>query len=210
MISVVPANDEITTAAPLSPMPLEEYNASGACRRVSFRTTEIERREIASLAESYLVVDDDEDETDEWCDICKRRAAGCCDNKPLILQVDTVVVDEVEEDEEEDSDRGLELKTSLERQTRKFTILKSIVRNQRKCSPEQLAMLARVCNKWAAAAAKVQAELDYQQVYRQSSRNSPTISLPDMATYLMPFKQKRPSDDEEQDINQRRVRCRIN
>jgi hypothetical protein len=188
-MNVVPANDEIATAAPLSPAPFDEYNASGACRRVSFRTNEIEQRELASLAESYLVVDDGEDETDEW--------------------EDTVDVDE-EEDEEEDAGRGFELKTSLERQTRKFTILKSIVRNQRKCSSEQLAMLARVCNKWAAAAAKLQASLDYQQVYRQSSRNSPSICLPDMAKYPMPFKQKRPADDEEQDINQRRVRCRIN
>jgi hypothetical protein len=206
MATVVPENDGIA-GSPSSP-PIDEYNDSVACRRVSFRTHEVEQRDIASLAECYLGGDDDEGETDEGCTICKQRAARCRDNEPFLLQLD---VDEEGESDEEDTDRGLELQTSLERQTRKFTILKSIVGNQRKCNPQQLASLARICNKWAAAAAKVQAELDYQHVYQSASRNSlSSTCLPDMAAYQLPFKQKRPSGDEEQDVSQRRVCCRIN
>ena len=214
-MNVVPTDDRAIEASLLAVATLDEYltDMATAPRRVSFRTSEIEQRQIASLflAKSSLVADDDDDEGEahESSDVCEHGAAAvaCCDNNKPLLQNIILAEEEEEEEDEQDTDRGFELKTSLERQTRKFTILKSIVKSQHKCSPERLAMLARVCNKWAAEAAMAQGELDFQHVYQTTTTIS-KHSLPNMSGFPLPFRKKRSAEDNE-DPTARRVRSRI-
>ena len=101
---------------------------------------------------------------------------------------------------EEDTDRGLELKTSKERQQRKFVVLKCLLKYQHQCqTPEQLAHIARICNRWATDAARIQAVNDYQHVYALKAATSAAtaasmeLTLPDMNTYPLPVKRKQPS-----------------
>ncbi|CAB9526524.1 expressed unknown protein [Seminavis robusta] len=193
----------LSMSSPLSPVvasvsPLKDDAEPIAPRRVSFRTNEIEQQRIAFLVQSTLVEDDEEDETD--CQNISKTISS-----PLVVK-----------EEEETTSRGLELKTSPARQTRKFTILKSIVKNQKHCSPEQLSKLARVCNRWAAVAAKAQADQDFHDVYQPSSAAAAAPQIPDMARYPMPFKKnssssKRSSSSSSsssQEEHTRRVRAR--
>lgn len=164
---IVIPNDITMASVPCSAAPVIEEEQVTAPRRVSFRTNEVEYAK-----EIALLLQSEESDAD-----CHKRS-------PL-------------HEEEEDCQRGFELKRSLERQHRKFTILKSIVKNQRQCSPEYLGRLARVCSKWAAATARVQADWDFQDAYFNAKAALPSRTLPSMKDYPMPLKKRRSEGGEE-------------
>jgi hypothetical protein len=169
MMNVIPDDLAMVSASslPFSVDPVE-VDDSAAPRRVSFRTNEVEyAKEMASLLECH-------DDTDS-----KRSALH---------------VEEEEEEEEEDCQRGFELKRSMERQHRKFTIIKSIVKNQNQCGADHLGKLARACSRWAMAAARVQAQWDFEDAYFSGLGLPMARTLPSMENYPMPLKKRRTTD----------------
>lgn len=203
---------------------LEEESCSsedeGGPRRVSFRTDEVESKEIASLLQADFDEsgddDDDEQEDDDEEieeDVAEREAtsnfsSGSPASTQLSAEPQTVI--EEESDDEENTNRGLELKTCKERQQRKFLILKCVLKCQEQYNGDQLANVSRICNKWAQEAARIQGAIDYEEVYRCYKPNQIKKEIPNMSLYPLPLKRKQPSSSatEKDNDNTRRVRAR--
>jgi len=199
-------------------------SSTSSVRRVSFRTNELEEaKTIASSLVDFADSDYDDDDDDDEEEDCKPASIVC---RPLQGQAATAATTSSSSAAPSSTTsaapasaaptttshtttshttctRGLELKYSVPRQKRKFTILRSIVKNQRRCSWDQLGLLARKCNVWATHAARVQGLLDYQDASEAKALSR--RPLPDMALYPLPLKDKRSSISSSSSSNKRQA-----
>ena len=111
----------------------------------------------------------------------------------------------------EDSVRGLEYRTSADRQTRKDLTIKCVLKAQTKTSSARtLAYVYHKCNAWTVDAAKVAAASDYSAAYDLPASDAP---IPPMANYPLPFRyrshKKRTSEICSPSDPERRVRRKV-
>lgn len=155
--------DESSSDSPsMTPSAIEESDDDSSSRTAVLKLRKVRFQVISRIIPSHS----EEDVSNMWyqpndLEVFRNEARDMCRQ----MRETTVTTEKQVQMARDCSSRGLEQRSCLERQRRRYLANRCIVRASRKFSHDKLAILATNCTSWAAALAKEEGSRDYVRAY---------------------------------------------